>query len=333
MRLAQAVASSFLLGLTWAAYTDKDLQSVLRAKGKSGIISVNDENFEKVLYGPRDYHLIHFMTSDSPQINCVLCRQFEPDFKLVANSFAKSFPGGEGLGPDQKNVYFLHSEFADSRNLFQLMNLDSIPKIFHFGPTPDDAPEDAFHPDSPQYQFMQGDHKAMLLQWVKQKTGTDFDLYIPLNYGMIAFNAVVAFLLVLLIRKYFKQVAMVFRSPFLWGAATIVVTLIFLSGEMFNQIRGTPYMRDDGRHAEYIAPSAQNQYGLESQVVSTLYGSAALCFLILANKVPSIENPKAQLVAAVTVAFLLYLVYGIYLNVFSFKYRGYPYVLFQVFGL
>ncbi|OBA19329.1 hypothetical protein METBIDRAFT_33512 [Metschnikowia bicuspidata var. bicuspidata NRRL YB-4993] len=321
----------FLVSLLWASvlatYTNDELHNVLESKGKNGIIHLSDENYQKVLYGERDYHLILFLTSRNPKISCFLCGEFAPYYETVANSYRRTYP--KGITEDGKNVYFLVSELDDSKKLFKLLALQSIPKVYHFPPTPKDTKPSTFLSDSHEYEFYQGDHIELLSKWVTAVTGNSIDLYIPVDYSKIATHALITFGLIFALKMYSTRLISIVRSPLLWGLVSIVLILMFLTGHMFNQMKNSPYVRDDGRKVEYFAPSPQMQYIFETQALSSLYGLSGLLFLVLTVRVSKIKDAKAQLLASVVVCACLYLLYGIFLNIFGIKYGGYPYRFFE----
>lgn len=55
----------------------------------------------------------------------------------------------------------------------------------------------------------------------------------------------------------------------LWAAGTLICTLVFVSGHMFNHIRKVPYVAGDGKGGiTYFANGFQTQLGLETQIVA-----------------------------------------------------------------
>ncbi|EEQ37701.1 putative Dolichyl-diphosphooligosaccharide-protein glycosyltransferase subunit [Clavispora lusitaniae] len=325
MKFWVPVLFSWLWSVALAAYSNTEMRQILSAKASSGVIDIADDNFEKFLSGARDYHLVVFMSSDSPQLNCILCREVQPAYRAVASSWDHAFPKGVD---DGKDVYFLAAEFADNRKLFQLMQLDSIPKIFHFAPSSDPSPR-AWLKENTQYQFFQGEHVSLLRQWVASFTGKLFDIYVPPDYGRMAMNACVTFAVVMVVRRFRGTLLNVLNSSFTWGTLSLVLILLFVSGYMFNQIRNTPYLRENGNNIEYIAPNPQAQYGLETQLLSTLYGSLGMAFVLLVNKAGSIRNPKVQFFAVAVVLTAIYFLYSLFLFIFSQKHMGYPYMMFE----
>uniref|UniRef100_A0A0L0NXI0 Uncharacterized protein n=1 Tax=Candidozyma auris TaxID=498019 RepID=A0A0L0NXI0_CANAR len=331
--------TQFLLLVAWcwtamAAYTDEEMQKLVSLKGRNSVIEIRDDNFEKFLYGDRDYHLILYMASDSPQLNCLLCREVHPLYKTVATSWTHFHPHGfseeEKLEEGRTNIYFLESDFVNNKKLFQLMQLDSIPKIYHFPPSAPGAKLNSFLHNNSQYQFYQGDHTTLIAQWVREIVGVPVEIHIPLDWSKVAMNAAVTFALVMLIRRYSNYALAVVKSSYVWGTLSSGAILMFLAGYMFNQIRLAPFVRENNGGIEYLAASPQNQYGLETQLVSSMYGFLGLMFVLLATKVPKINNSKVQLLAVVVVTGLIYVAYSVYVSLFSFKSRGYPYKLLDI---
>lgn len=325
-----------VLAVLWqvamAAYSDDEMKEIVAKKGKNNVLQLYDDTYEKFLQGTRDYHLIMYLSSESPQLNCLLCREVRPLFHTVANSWGRSHPNGfsedEILDLGRKNVYFLEGDFVNARKLFSAMGLDSIPKIFHLPPTLPGSPNNAYLKENSQYQFYQGDHTQLISQWVREILGVPVEIYVPLDWSKVAMNAVATFAVVLAIRKFNKQFSSLARSPFVWGAVSILLVLLCISGYMFNQIRGTPFIREkENGQIDYFAAGPQAQYGLETQIVSSLYGLLGILFLLLVNKVPKIKNAQVQLLAVLVLTVFIYLGYGVYLFFFGIKSRGYPYAL------
>jgi len=61
------------------------------------------------------------------------------------------------------------------------------------------------------------------------------------------------------------------QSRNLWAAISLFTIILFCSGHMFNHIRGSQYVGNDGKGGlSYFAGGFQNQYGLESQIVAAI---------------------------------------------------------------
>lgn len=311
-----------------AAYSNEEMRQLLASKGHNGVIEITEDNYKEFLNGARDYHLVLYMSSDSPQLNCLLCREVHPIFATVADSWNRFFPSG--TPEDELDIYFLDAEFVSAKKLFQLMQLESIPKIYHFPPSQASDSPNIWLRKRDEYQFYAGDHTVMLKQFITSITGHQFDIYVPFNWSKMFLNAALTFTLIMFVRKFSYYFVAVLKSRFVWGSLSLVLILIFIAGYMFNQIRGAPFVNEQGDHVEYFAPNAQLQYGLETQVISTVYGLLSMAFVLLVTKVGTIKHAKVQLFAILLMSALIYVLYSLFMTIFSIKYRGYPYALLHL---
>lgn len=318
----------WLVQAVLAAYSNAEMRQLLASKGRDGVIDLFENSYEKFLEGPRDYHLVVYLASDSPKLNCALCHDVHPAFSTVANSWNRYLPNG--TPDDELDIYFLDAEFVNCKKIFQDLQLDSIPKIYHFPPTQPTDPPNIWLRKLDQYQFYAGEHTTMIRQYISSITGRTFAIYLPPNYAKMFMNAALTFAVVMLARKFIHQVFGFLTSTLVWGTLSLILILMFNAGYMFNQIRGTPYVRDNGKDVEYFARSPQNQYGLETQVISTLYGLLGMVFVLLVTKGGKIDHPKVQFLAVVVMSVLIFALYSMFLFVFSMKYPGYPYMLFDM---
>ncbi|KAK6456925.1 gamma subunit of Oligosaccharyltransferase [Scheffersomyces xylosifermentans] len=324
-----------LVSVGIAALSNDQLQNLVKGQGTKKVLTITDDNFAEILNGPRDYHIVVLLTSESSQINCVLCKEFRPEYELLANSWVQDHPNGltekeleveeDFTGIPPKNIYFFYSEFMQSRNFFQIFQLNSIPKVFHFPPS-DKAGPNNFIKEVKEYQFFQGQHSELLRSWIADQTGLKVNLYVPTDYYRIAVNFIGLVSILLLVRRFKKQVIQIITSRFLWSGFSLISILLLTTGYMFNQIRAVPYMRahENGK-LEYFIQGQQNQMGVETQIVSFIYGILSLLFVVLIKKVPEIKNSTVLFIAVAIVSVLIFIFYSLLLCVFSLKGMGYPY--------
>ena len=326
---------------------DQLLKTVQNSKHK--LLTLNDENYETILNGPRDYHIVALLTSNSPQINCVLCHQIAPELEIVADSWVKDHPKGikleekeeegeEGTSKDNKdkrvqakNIYFFKAEFAESKKLFALFELNTIPKIFHFKPTKALGPKN-FLREREEYQFFQGDHKTLMLNWVQDVTGQKLNLHIPIDNTKLIIHALIGFVSMFLLKRYRKYVGKALTSKLSWCIVSLIAVLLFITGYMFNQIRGTPYVLEhqDGR-TDYFAPGQQTQFGIETQIMSFVYGILSILVIILVKRAPEIKNDSVALILVSVVSLLIFVLFSLLLSIFGLKGMGFPYRFIRFF--
>ncbi|KAI5956349.1 OST3 [Candida jiufengensis] len=329
MKISIVILLTFLYSIVTCGLTNEQLLKTVK-QSKRKLLPLNDENFENILNGKRDYHIIAFLTSESSQINCVLCREIAPEFEIIADSWFKDHPDGietkeEGKKSQPKNIYFFKSEFTESKKLFSMLQLNNIPKIFYFNPT-DSKAANNFIREKQEYQFFQGDHKSLMLNWIQDLTGQKINLHIPINQTKLVVHILVGFFTMFFIKRYRKYFFIALSSKITWSIISLIVVLLFTTGYMFNKIRGSPYLIEhpDGR-TEYFLPGQQSQLGIETQIMSFLYGILSILVVVLIKRAPEIKNQSVNLVAVVVVSSLIFILFSLLLSIFGLKGIGFPY--------
>ncbi|KAI5969771.1 OST3 [Candida margitis] len=341
MRSVSLLLLTFICTIVQCALTNEQLLKTVQ-NSKHKLLTLNDENYESILKGPRDYHVVALLTSQSPQINCVLCHQITPELEIVADSWVKDHPKGIKIEQEEeegesnkkivaKNIYFFKSEFAESKKLFSLFELNTIPKIFHFKPTKAPGPKNFLH-EKQEYQFFQGDHKSLMLNWVQDVTGQKINLYVPIDNTKLIIHAIIGFVSVFLLKRYRTYVGKALTSKLSWCIVSLITVLLFTTGYMFNQIRGSPYVLEhaDGK-TDYFAPGQQTQFGIETQIMSFLYGILSILVIILIKRAPEIKNDSISLILVSVVSLLIFVLFSLVLSIFGLKGMGFPYRFIRFF--
>lgn len=322
------IVMSFMATVMCGYSTEQMIKATNKA-GSSKVIALTEDTFEQYLNGPRDYHVVLLLSSASPKFNCPLCMEFKPEYELVAKSWFQDHPNGIESG-EGKDIFFMYAEFMNAKTLFQKMKLNNIPKLFAFPPTTVSTPE-AWLDEAVEYQFFQGKHSDIIIEWLKPLTNHKFNVYVPINYNRILINAGITFGVILLIKVFFEHFKTFVTSKYLWMCLSIISTLLFTSGYMFTQIRHAPYTREhpDG-HIDYFIAGQQTQLGAETQIVSAAYGALSLLFVILVRKLPEISHPKARFIATTLISTLIYVGFSLFLSFVGLK-SPYPLLLLKFF--
>lgn len=83
---------------------------------KSYPITMNDNSFKKLVTIPRDYSSVVLLTALEARFGCQLCRDFQPEWDLVA----KSWKNGDKKG-ETKLIYGT-LDFMDGKDTFQAVS-------------------------------------------------------------------------------------------------------------------------------------------------------------------------------------------------------------------
>lgn len=332
---------ALFVSVTTALSNAKLSQEVAKHKGT---IKLTNANYERILGGERQSHMVVLLTSTNPQIGCSLCVELEPEFNLLADSWYKDHP--TGLSADgERGLFFAKADFDPKKNneVFMQFKVNNVPRLLFL--TPGQGLESFSQINLPGESGLP--RVMAIISTLRDATGlTDFRVHQPINWGSVLTTTLATAVITILVKKYRSVAVSLVTSRTLWGLATVFLITLWISGYMFNSIRGSQFagMSPDGSSVVYfLEGQQQNQFGIETQIVSVIYGVLASCTVGLISFVPYAKRyyandkagrpspSKASFVElSLTLSFLvtLYLFYGALTGVFKLKSSGYPYKLF-----
>ncbi|SCU88255.1 LADA_0E09098g1_1 [Lachancea dasiensis] len=344
MKLTQLTSLLVFLYLSLTSALSNGLLAKEVAKNK-GTITLTNSNYERILGGQREAYMVVLLTSTNPSIGCSLCMELEPEFATISDSWYKDHPSG--LSADGEHaLFFAKADFEPKTNneVFMNFKVNNVPRVLFLSPDQDIGTFNQINlPSEGGITRM-----AAIVHTLKDAIGiSDFEIYQPINWGSVSITAMATFLVALLVRQYKPIAIKMLTSKTVWGLGTVAIIVLWNAGYMFNSIRGSQFagMTQDGSAVVYfLEGQQQNQFGVETQIISVIYGILAsstvalIAFVPYAKKFYSHDKAgrpspsKASLIElALTVSFLvaLYVVYSALTAVFGLKSSGYPFKLFR----
>ncbi|KAF2101475.1 putative dolichyl-diphosphooligosaccharide-protein glycotransferase [Rhizodiscina lignyota] len=321
MRLFQFVTGALFAATAFAAKSSGDRFKDSIAKTQP--LKLDDTSYGKLTSAPRDYAVAVLLTAMKPQFGCQMCREFDPEWTLLSNSWTKGDKNGES------RLLFATLDFVDGRNTFQSLMLQTAPVLLLFNPTTGPNAKADIQPI--RFDFSMGPQSAESIHaWLSRHLPDTPHppLIRPLNYVRIAVitTSVLGFITALTVAAPYIMPLVQNRN--LWAAISLILVLLFTSGHMFNHIRKVPYVAGDGKGGiSYFAGGFQNQFGLETQIIAAIYGILSFAAISLALKVPRIADPQSQTLAALIWAGVIFVMYSFLLSIFRIKNGGYPFWL------
>nr|XP_023927774.1 dolichyl-diphosphooligosaccharide--protein glycosyltransferase subunit 3-like [Quercus suber] len=290
---------------------------------KGGPIKLDDAAYDALLKGPRDFSVAVLLTALDARFSCQMCVEFQPDWDLLAKQWINGDKKGES------RLIYATLDFLDGRNTFQSMQLQTAPVLLLFAPTT--GPHAKSDPAPARFDFSAGTVTAEPIHaWIsRQLPGRPHPAFVrPINYLKIAVlvTAVVGALTFFAVAA--PYILPIVQNRNLWAAISLILVLLFTSGHMFNHIRKTPYVQNNGKGGiNYIAGGFSSQFGMETQIVAAMYGVLAFATISLALKVPRMTDPRSQQVAVFVWGGVILGMYSFLLSVFRVKNGGYPFWL------
>lgn len=326
MRLVRFLltASLLVMGSMAAKKSSGDRFNDFHSKALSNSpIKLKDKSYNTLTAAPRDFSVVVLLTALDSRVGCQMCREFQPEWELLAKSWIKGDKGA------QSRTLFGTLDFADGREVFLSLGLQTAPVLMLFPPTTGDHAVAGGEPI--RYDFSTGPPTAELIHsWVSRHLPDRPHPPVrrPINWMRWISTVVIVLGTITVVATASPYVLPILQNRNIWASVSLISILLFTSGHMFNHIRKVPYVTGDGKGGvTYFAGGFQTQYGLETQIVAALYGVLAFCAITLAIKVPRIAEPRSQSVVVFASGAVLFLMYSFLLSVFRVKNGGYPFSL------
>lgn len=114
MRLLKLLAVSILsLGVFAAKRPKADRFADFHAQSLTAPVKLNDKSYGELTKAPRDYAVAVLLTALEPRFGCQLCREFQPEWDLLARAWAKGDKAGDS------RLVFGTLDFLDGKQTFQ----------------------------------------------------------------------------------------------------------------------------------------------------------------------------------------------------------------------
>ncbi|ETN39450.1 uncharacterized protein HMPREF1541_05673 [Cyphellophora europaea CBS 101466] len=287
-------------------------------------VEIDEHSYETLTAVPRDHYTAVLLTARPAKYACALCREFDPEWKILASSWQKADKKGSS------RVLFTTLDFDNGRNVFMKLQLQTAPVLFLFPPTT--GPHAASSGQPLRMDFLGSQSAESTHAWLLRQLPSDPEtpypaLKRPVNYTRIVVSITILIGMFTFGTVAYPYVLPVIRSRNLWAAVSLITILLFTSGHMFNHIRKVPYVTGSKGKIVYFAGGFQNQYGMETQIVAAMYAILAFATIALGLKVPRMTDPRMQQIACIIWASVVLGMYSFLMSVFRIKNGGYPFWL------
>lgn len=100
-----------------AAAEDRFVTGLSQQLSTSRSLKLDDVSYSELTSAPRDYHVAVLLTALDARFGCGLCNTFQPEWELLARSWAKGDRKGES------RLLFGTLDFEDGKATFQAVGL------------------------------------------------------------------------------------------------------------------------------------------------------------------------------------------------------------------
>lgn len=298
-----------------ATSLNERVQKLNEMSNQRSIIKLNNEKYrEFVKVVPRNYSVILMLTALNSARGCQVCQAAHEEYQIVADSWRMS--GGSD------KLFFTMVDYDEGHDVFNSLKANTAPVFMHIPPQGKVKEADTLNIQAVGY------NAEVISKWIVERTGVNVRIVRKPNYG-----GVVAFSLLMLLVAgflYLRRNSLEFlynKNIYAWVVVALI--LFMTSGQMWNHIRGPPFMQ---RHPQskqwmYIHGSSQGQYVAETYIVMSLNLAVAIGFIMLneAAKSTNEQQKGRNKVMAIAGIVLVAIFFSALKSIFRAKYQGYPY--------
>lgn len=236
-----------------------------RNAAKPGLIQLTSSLYDTLVSAPRNYTSLILLTAMDAKFGCAMCKEFQPEYELLAKSWAAQHKGGDGL-------YITMLDFEKGKDVFMKLGLNTAPVLHLFPPTVGPGADPLHITDPHNFEFTQNHIPAeAIAQFIANHSPKKPEIVRPFDYSKVLKGVGAAVVGLAILKIAFTTLKPAIYSRNLWAALSLILILLFTSGHMFNHIRRVPYVTNNGRGGvSYIAGGFSNQFGLETQIIAVL---------------------------------------------------------------
>jgi len=289
------------------------VHELMEMSSKRAIIRLTGDKFRQFIKAtPRNYSFIIMLTALSPHRQCIVCRYAYDEFQLVANSWR--YPQ-----INTNKLFFGMVDFDDGPDVFSSLGMNSAPVFMHF-------PEKGKPKKGDQMDIQRiGFQAETIAKWIAERTDIQIRVFRPPNYsGTIALVILFALIGALLYTRRNNLDFLYNKTSY--GLAALCIVIVLTSGQMWNHIRGPPFMHRSSRGSVgYIHGSSGGQFIVETYIVIILNAAITLGMILMQEAAASRGDSKKRKILAIVGLGVVVVFFSLILSIFRMKAQGYPY--------
>jgi oligosaccharyltransferase complex subunit gamma len=144
-----------------------------KLKETSQVIDLDSKKFKLYTEEPRNYTVFMLMTTSSPEHRCVACKDFEPEYTLVAKNHGKD------------DIFFGILDYVVAPDIFSELKINNVPLVLRFPPTTNKF---KISEQFDKYDLARNGFKAEpFASYISKTYETDFKVKRPIDYTPFLF--------------------------------------------------------------------------------------------------------------------------------------------------
>lgn len=264
---------------------------------RSNIITLDDTTYPYyAINKPRPYSLIVFFDASHPKFKCDVCKKFDNEFQIVAQSYSRSLNNSDT--DSSVPVFFIRLDYESSQRMFSSYQINIAPIMYHIGPFLGDMGTKDFEVLARDKFILQPNPEAETMAgFIRERTGisvpikrSKFWTYLALlcTFGVLGMLVKPAINVLPYLIEYVQ-------SRILWGFVSAAVYTCAISGLIFDIIRLPPMYHASPQTGQIMFfEGAGSQFVLEGFFIGFLNIFCAGNLIFISAFAPKIKNERTR---------------------------------------
>jgi len=296
--------------------SSKKHQNLVQLSKKGYLIDISSSDFRRYIEkGPRSFHVILFLTSETQVFPCPSCKILKTEIEKVSKWYKASIKNSE------PNLFFVSVELERCREIFENYRekIRQLPQVIYLSPT--DSETKFAYKNEDIFPIQQDTIQAIkVAEFVQRKTQIRFDVEHPFDSSPYILGVLIVIMVIYILYKLPVLLAR-FREPYFWFCAIMCVMAVVYAGMVYNFNNRTPFIHIDSRGIYWLMPGLRSQFVIEGFIMAVILLSGSIAFVFL-SKIPEYKKQKRRSLFTISMVFA---VGSFFLTriIFSIKLRGY----------
>ncbi|VVC86955.1 unnamed protein product [Leptidea sinapis] len=177
-----------------------------------------------------------------------------------------------------------------------------------------------------------GIHAEAMSKWLHDRTDIMVKVFRPPNHSAAFAFGLLAFLIAVFLYLRRHNLEFLYNKQ-MWAVSALFFCFAMVSGQMWNQIRGPPFLHRNKNGPVYINSGSHGQFIIESYIVAVLNGAVVVGMILMIESAGGVKGTEARnqqegkkrRFQSVVGLVMVCVFFSLLLSIFRSKTQGYPY--------
>lgn len=255
----------------------------LSKRERDHVVNLDDSSYTYyAIDKPRTYTLIVFLTAEHPKYKCLICKQTESDFRLMAAAYDQELK----VKGEQPSIFFAKVDYERAPVVFQGYELTTVPYLLHVPPYQGERTNSDYEVNPrDKYQIAAEPRVEAALQFFRDRTGIQLEIKRSSFWAYVSILTVFSVLAICVepIINALPLIQAILQTKALWIVISVGVYTCAISGLIYDIIRSPEIYHADVQSGKilFFYPQSGHQFVIEGFIIGLLNLACALTLIFV----------------------------------------------------